>query len=561
MNNYRLILQWFWVPILLLFFLSANSQTGKTLLLEMAEEEQAAVNALVLYPKDTRMAILEASLYPEALIKLENIQSQTTAAFRKILENHSRATQEIIWDLTRYPDLIHRLTIVEKGSTSGLNNALDDYPKVIHPRAEKAFTYYYSDLKKVDALNESTDSAVNTLLSEYPKETQLALRELIALPEVLTILTENIRLTILVGDLFRKDSEWVLYKADSLHLEAARKNAEEIEAWKESLADNPQAMEELKTSAESFAEEHDYKDEYYSFEGDDLYYDAEIDYVEEDYYVEETKEVVIRHHYYHFPYWFGYPYWYHYPRWRFFPNWYHWGFYYSPHHTVVVFGLPSFYFTNWYFYHPHHHYYWSHLSAHFSNHYYGHRSMGSSITTSVSTWRDQNKEVVTNHWLQDDGRLPQRFKEYGRFESSRIRHNREHPGKTLSKTAYAERYSKRYPELSKSVERIKAGTAIHEEPLYKPRTEPPVYEPDMRQPTIPKTNKQGAQKNKKITLPSLNKGKEYHKNTWEQSKSSRNKVTKSKTPIVKKLPRTKTTKPKVRAPKTKTKTKTKSRKN
>ena len=142
------------------------------------------------------------------------------------------------------------------------------------------------------------------------------------------------------------------------------------------------------------------------------------------------------------------------------------------------------------------------------------------------------------------------------METSRLKYNAEHPKKALNQAEYVERYSRRYPDISKSAKDVKEGRTIYEEPVYKPRTKAPVYEPDLRVPNVPKTRKKTEPTKPKTTIPSVNQGREYHKNTWEQSKSksSKNRVTVPKTRRTQTLPRTKTTVPKVRTPRTKTKT-------
>ena len=219
MCNSNLPVRWIAVLVFFSFILSPKAQTDKKFLAELVAEDQAAINALVLYPKDTRLAILEATLYPEALIKLESIQSNTATNFRELLEEYPKPTQEMIWDLTRYPDLIHQLALADEGSETAINEVLKDFPEVIHERARQVAINHYRKLIKIDELNRGAESAFEALLKEYPPNTQQALQQLITLPEVLTILTENIRLTILVGDLYRKEPAWLLYKADSISLE------------------------------------------------------------------------------------------------------------------------------------------------------------------------------------------------------------------------------------------------------------------------------------------------------------------------------------------------------
>ena len=297
---------------ILLLLLSGSvvltAQTGEPLLAQLAEEEKDAVNALVMYPEDTRLAILESSKYPEALIKMQRIQEQTSESFKELLSGYAQSTQEMIWDLTRYPGLVERLAREGNGSRSNIQAILKDYPETVHDNALSAGIQYLPLLEEIERLQVSADKAFNSLLKDYPPEVQNALNTLLGLPEVLSILTDNIELTLLVGDVYRRDPHLVLLKADSLSLEVARQNAQELEGWKEELDDNPEVVEELKASAEEFASEYGYDDEFYDYPDDDVYYD------------DHSETYDVEHYYYdNYPYWFGYPYWYTYPRWRPYP--------------------------------------------------------------------------------------------------------------------------------------------------------------------------------------------------------------------------------------------------
>ena len=553
---------------ILLLLLSGSvvltAQTGEPLLAQLAEEEKDAVNALVMYPEDTRLAILESSKYPEALIKMQRIQEQTSESFKELLSGYAQSTQEMIWDLTRYPGLVERLAREGNGSRSNIQAILKDYPETVHDNALSAGIQYLPLLEEIERLQVSADKAFNSLLKDYPPEVQNALNTLLGLPEVLSILTDNIELTLLVGDVYRRDPQLVLQKADSLSLEVARQNAQELEGWKEELDNNPEVVEELKASAEEFASEYGYDDEFYDYPDDDVYYD------------DHSEAYVVEHYYYYnYPYWFGYPYWYTYPRWRPYPYWYDWGFYFRPGGTIVILHLPSYYFTNWYFYTPYHHYRYPHLSAHFVRHYRYYPRSGGSITTSVSVWRNRNREVITPGWMDDDNRLPERFREYGRFETAREDYNREHPTKAMSQREYLEKNATRYADLSR---RVKEEREIYEEPAYQPRDKAPVREPDLREPNIPKQEprteprepvrqprtqpqtkeptqpprtrvepkertqpapppRQEPQKQERVTtpekrpapktespqtreIPNVDRGRDYHKNQWEKPKTT-----------------------------------------
>ena len=99
----------FFILGIILFAKSSLAQDEKELLAQIFEEDRTAIDALVLYPKETRLAILETATYPQALIKLQRIQQKTSAQFRSLIDDKSKATQQIIWDLTRYPDLVNQL--------------------------------------------------------------------------------------------------------------------------------------------------------------------------------------------------------------------------------------------------------------------------------------------------------------------------------------------------------------------------------------------------------------------------------------------------------------------
>jgi len=537
------------------------AQTDKELLAELAAEEEEAINALVLYPADTRQAILEATLYPEALIRMESIQNKTSTAFREIMQSHPLNSQQILWDLTRYPGLVHQLANLRLGSDNTIEAVLDNYPNIIHKRAREASANHDLPLVMVDQLDQSAESAFKTILEEYPLAIQGSLQELTTLPEVLTILTENIRLTLLVGHVYEKHPDWMLQKADSLNLEVTRQNAQEVADWKASLKNDPEAMKELTASINTYNEEYGYDDDYYNYDEEEAIFE------------ETNNEVIIRHHYYYsYPYWLGYPYWYSYPRWHYYPSWYDWGFYQTPNQSIIFIGLPSFHFTHWFFYNSHHHYRYSHLSAHFVKHYHGHRRSGSSISTSVNNWHHRNRAVISNEWMKDDGRLSKRFKEYSEFESSREKYNKQHPKQKVSQQDYVSRNDKKYPALSNSKkeqeDQTKNQSRINvkpDKPSFKKQTEknkkPKVDKPSTKQPKIqkdqtkkpvnpkikrpevkkktpktsPKKKKTTRKPNSKnLKAPKVKRGKNYHKNTW--SKTKRTKPQRSTRPNSKRTP-------------------------
>ena len=115
---------------------------------------------------------------------------------------------------------------------------------------------------------------------------------MIQYPEILDLLTQNIELTLLGGDLYKKAPDLVIQHADSLNLVISRQNAIELENWKSALENDPKAMEDLKLATQEFADEYDYEEEDITAGKekeviDDLYYDEE----EYDYEVEKKYKI------------------------------------------------------------------------------------------------------------------------------------------------------------------------------------------------------------------------------------------------------------------------------
>lgn len=531
----------FCIMIFLFGFFSINIQAqsdARVLLENLEEEELNNIDALAMYPEDTRLAILQTTLHPEALIKIQRIQSKTKDSFTDLMNQYSQETQQEVWDLTRYPNLIHRLVNEANKNSQSIDKVLADYPKVIHQRAKNSLKNNYDLLKEVDALGKTNDIAFNKVLEKYDPETQNALRQLIELPEVMTILTENIEVTILVGDAYKNYPEWIIGKTDSLNLELARQNAKELEDWKKRVEENPEVAEDLEASAKDFSKESGY---------DDLYYDSEeSEYPYDDIYYDESDDettVIEKHYHYNYPYWYGYPSWYAFPRWHPYPYWYDWGFR-QRFGSMVVIYMPSYYFLDWYFYSPHHHYLYPHLSAHFVDHYYGHRNSVSSITSSVHQWQNQNRAVISDNMIANAPSRIKEFKEFGKMETARIRYNKSNPKQPLSQKEFVEKNRKSYSILEKDITRNNQVTSKGDPRVSPKKTEVtpknrfPTNKEKGRSPKIPTQKKDSRFKMPKTSR----KAKDYHQKTWERSTR---KTTIPRSNIKTRIPKksTKTTRP------------------
>ena len=405
---------------------------GRSLLKQVIKNNQETVDAIAMYPTETRKIIFEATEYPEIIAKLNGMQNNSQDAFQKLISTFSKEEQEKIWNLTRYDGLIADLAASTNKSEDEISNMLANYPEEIQKTALEERKNNYNLIIQIDKMNKGYNSDFELLLSGYNPEVINTFREMIKMPEVLDMLFDNMQYTVVVGDYYKKNPERVIHKTDSLNLILTQKNAKEADDWKQSLNNNPQAQEEYINAAQEYAQDNGYQPD--------------------DYNAPLTQDVT---NYNTNPYnwWFGYPSWYPYDYWNPYPYWYDWGFYYNPGRNVVFFGLPSEYFMEWYFYYPEHFSKYPELASHYYDYYDMHRESmnNNSISHSVNDWRNRNKDIVTDNWDRNNSNRTQMFKEYGQMETNRQKYNTRNPQRQIEQSEYLQKKQNKYPLLTSNV--------------------------------------------------------------------------------------------------------------
>lgn len=505
------------LPALLLVLsnMKALAQPDVALLRDLAEENKKSVEALVLYPPETRLAILEATRHPEVLIKMQDMREKTSAAFRALIEDFPRETQEVFYNLSRYSGMAATL-VAQKNDPNAQRKTLEALPEEKRAATLGVVSRQIATLEKINDLNQTSSGAFKRLIAEYPAPAQQAFENLLDLPEVIDLLNEDLRFTILVGETYEDNPSWVVHQMDSLNLAVAQTHAEELQNWKTTLENDPEARTELQAASQEYAAENGYPDD----DNDDWY--------------DRNDDVVVYNQYYSpYPYWYGYPWWEPYPRWHPYPWWWDWGYRFPPNGVVIVY-LPSYHFMHWYFDRPQHHVRYNHLSTHFVNHYNGHRRSGTTISMGVREWQDKNRKIVSDDFISDNNRLPERLKEYGKFEESRQEYNHKNPRNPVEQEAYLDKNTKKFPEIARSREvakkeitrenqtkRDKAAKWAPEKAPAKPEPapEPRIQRPPRVAPTpaqkVPNTREPAPAQRPK-TQP--DEAKDYHRQNWEEKK-------------------------------------------
>jgi len=479
-------------------------------------ESQQAVDAIAMYPRETRKVIFEASEYPEIITKLDEMQKKSQGTFAALISTFSKEEQEKIWNLTRYDFLISDLAANPKKTKEEINTLLLNYPQEIHKTAIEEQKKNYKLLGQIDKMNKTYESDFELLLNSYPPSAINAFQKLIKMPEVLGILNDNMKYTVIVGNYYKKNPERILHKTDSLNLVLTQKNTQEAYDWKQSMNEDPQAKKEYVQAAQEYAQENGYQADVYN-----------------------TPMTEFDTNYNSNPYncWFGYPTWYPDNSWNPNPYWYDWGFYLGSDRQPVFIGLPSSYFMDWYFYSPEHISKFAELSNHYYNYYDQHsESMNyNSVSLSVNNWRNNNRDVVTNDWDFDKTNRVERFRQYGNMEASRRKYNLSNPKQPIGRSEFINKTPNRYYFLNDDVSKAainqrNSGTTARGI-IAEPAKRPTVIIPERNGRTVQQNqvvNQQPVnigtrQKPATINQPSrssssdqMRNAVQYNQNTWRQ---------------------------------------------
>jgi len=437
------------------FFVNLSTAQNTGLLQQIPEDKQNIIETISLYPADQRAAVLEASTHPEVLVRMDNIKANTESKFNEKINGIAEDDQKRIYNLARYPDLMNAISgHREERSTAEMKELLKNFPEEIHEDAEFVNNNYFDLLSDINQLYRSADQDFQRMLATYPEDIRNTYTTLSHLPEIVSLLAENLDLTLLLGDEYKKNPEQLISELDSLSVVVAEAKAKDLMGWKTELESNPEAMQEYEQSAKAFAGNEGYDDDVYEVPESET----------------NVQEIYVHHDWNYYPYWFGYPAWYGYQCWYPYPWWYHWGFYYGPYHTMVIWGFPSDVFMYWQFYYPYNMYHYPHYANHVIHHYYGPRHIGSAIQPVYRQWEDQNKRQLPDNWFNDDANRVDRIREYGKFKMDYEKTVSNQTDKSPTEREYLKKNSNRYPTL-------KPVLTEKPEPTRTPSNQPQDYNP------------------------------------------------------------------------------------
>lgn len=345
------------------FFFSSSifSQSDVQIFEKLVSNDSSSVPYLFAYPDSVRKAILIASTYPQGFVRLNEIQKTSSASFLKTISKYNRTRQKQLWEITRYPGLTSLLIQNKDKSLKELDELLKKYPDKVKSSAIYFTKKQYSTLVEIDNIHTDFETKYKNVIKDFPGFVKNSFDLLLNYPNLLAILSENMKTTVTLGDLYKRNPQMIRRKADSLNIEMAKEKGIEYEEWKKGITNDTAVQKELKQVAKSYEND---------MEGDDVY-DGSV------YNETVIKEITP------YPYWAGYPYWYGRDYWYPYPWWYQLGFYWPLDGAMMFFGLPTYHFGWWYYNQPRYYSNHPHTSDYFNQHYQGHRNSNSGFNRST----------------------------------------------------------------------------------------------------------------------------------------------------------------------------------
>jgi len=454
-----------------IFFLSilfssllVSGQSKARLDKDFSSDDSTALLTVASYPDSVRTQVLQACQKPEVLLKTEALQKNTSQSFKNLVSNYSKEEQQNFWNLARYSGLISKIASGEKKSKEELETIAVAYPAELKKTIIEDGRKHYEVLSSINNLQVNSQKEFEKIIADYPLQTQTAYRSLLNHPDVLNTLATNMHLSVILGDMYKSNPQQTTHMLDSVNVEHTKQSAKDLEEWKTGLEKNPEAKKEMEQAAKEFTKETEDQNDNYT---DDVYNTGPSSKTNMPVY---TNPPPMNYAIQPYPYWFGYPWWYDYPYWYPYPYWYNFGFYWGPGGMVYM-GFPSPFFMHWYFFHPYHHYYYSHFTDYcvgYQYQHYGPRYQRTGFNSEVHHWTKANEPNLPKGYFNADAQRPERIKELGKFEMDYHNSTKGVFGKNISRPEFLQNNANYYPHIN---------TVINQPRFNKPITYPQQQSP------------------------------------------------------------------------------------
>lgn len=304
----------------------AQTANGKS---NQLETQQSIIASIAPYNADVRQAILTVSSYPDILNNIEERKVTTQGKFIALVNDLNQNQQSWIYTLTRYPELLRSLVMLPDGeSKNSIMQLVNMSDNNLQDAAWLMYKKHHDLLKQISDLYTTAQEGFLTDINSLDYATKSAFEKIKAMPDVLTLLTNNLSLTEQIGNSYKDQGIKLELHLSALHDSLVIESQYQVTALKEQINQNPEALNEMTQAAQDYAQQNGFQ-------------------------VSSQSNYAQSGNYYTNPYsyWFGYPQWYNSAMWYPGAYWYDMGLYGGFGTGFGLYGFPSYGFSNW-FYNP-----------------------------------------------------------------------------------------------------------------------------------------------------------------------------------------------------------------
>jgi hypothetical protein len=356
-------------------FTFAQSDAAK--LQRLFHNDSSSAQLLLGYPDSIYTAVLTAAQYPEALARLHTVQNSTSLSFQNLMGKYGSERQKQLWNISRYAEL-PAMIIENKGKKrSELSRTFSKYDQKTKNAAIHFARKDNNAIVQMRDIQKQFNQQYHEVTKDYPPNVRSSFNLLLRYPELASVFSRDSATTKSLGELYRNNPALVKHVLDSSAKQMTKDYSKEFEDWRYGISTNPKVAKDMKNLSR------EYKKQEKNVEDDDVYANGS----EETVTPEERNYYTNSYYVNPYPYWAGYPSWYATPYWYPYPWWWSAGFSWYPQGSFYFYGLPTYNFGHWYYYHPRNYYArYPHAGNYFYQHYQQYPRSNSGINNAVRNW-------------------------------------------------------------------------------------------------------------------------------------------------------------------------------
>lgn len=218
----------------------------------------AAARAISVYPADVRQATQTTLNYPSTLVQLGQIQAKSSGDFKKLSSNLSPELQKKLWLVLRYPRLLQDL--VDLGPNSDSSSLVSNYPKDAQVAAKDLIKDNFELLRQTSAIGDQAKGQFRAAIEPLPSPAKTAFQSVAGHSEIFQVLNQALGLSKTDPASFKKNPQALTQEAQRLSgLIANAPPSEPQKTIQGGSGDNPQAVAALSKADQNFKAQNDYE--------------------------------------------------------------------------------------------------------------------------------------------------------------------------------------------------------------------------------------------------------------------------------------------------------------